>query len=155
MMPMTAIKDFDFIAGEWTLVNRRLKKILANNTEWDEFGGTLKAQILLGGMYNVEEMDLSERGFVGLTFRVFNLATEQWSIYWVNNRRGEVDPPVHGGFSDGVGLFYGDDTHEGQSIRVRYTWSGITDTEARWEQAYSTDNEKTWETNWIVDLRRA
>jgi hypothetical protein len=61
---------------------------------------------------------------------------------------------VVGAFRNGVGEFHGDDVDEGRPIRVRYLWSMITRTTAHWEQAFSTDGEKTWETNWTIDLRR-
>ena len=44
---------------------------------------------------------------------------------------------------------------EGRDITVRYKWSGITATTARWEQAFSPDNGQTWETNWTADFTRA
>jgi hypothetical protein len=53
------------------------------------------------------------------------------------------------------GTFYGDTTIAGKPTRVRFVWSQITATSARWEQAYSTDAGKTWETNWIMEFRRA
>ncbi len=59
-----------------------------------------------------------------------------------------------GRFTDGVGDFFCDDTYEGQKIRVRYRWSNVTATTARWEQAFFADNEKTWETNWIAEFTR-
>lgn len=59
---------------------------------------------------------------------------------------------------DGRGEFYGDDTHDGKDVRVRYVWSGISDTTARWEQAFSVDGdrngERTWVTNWVMDFTR-
>jgi len=54
-----------------------------------------------------------------------------------------------------VGVFEGADVHEGRPIRTRYTWSRITAESARWEQAYSADGGRTWETNWVMDYRRA
>jgi hypothetical protein len=33
---------------------------------------------------------------------------------------------------------------------MRYVWSEITPTSALWEQAFSADGEKTWETNWTM-----
>ena len=66
-----------------------------------------------------------------------------------------LDPPVKGRFVDGVGTFYADDTLEGKPIRVRYTWSHITQNTAEWDQAYSPDGGKTWETNWHMDFERA
>ena len=45
-------------------------------------------------------------------------------------------------------------TLEGRPIRVRFLWSRITDTSARWEQAFSLDGGGSWETNWIMDFTR-
>jgi hypothetical protein len=35
---------------------------------------------------------------------------------------------------------------------VRFLWSNESENAARWEQAYSDDGAKTWETNWIMEL---
>ena len=61
---------------------------------------------------------------------------------------------MRGGFSDGVGLFLADDTLDGRLVRVRFLWSHITPTSARWEQAFSTDGGVNWETNWEMDFER-
>ncbi|APV52470.1 hypothetical protein BWI17_15100 [Betaproteobacteria bacterium GR16-43] len=44
---------------------------------------------------------------------------------------------------------------EGLPVRVRFYWTVLSDKRAHWEQAFSTDGEKTWETNWTMDFRRA
>jgi hypothetical protein len=79
-----------------------------------------------------------------------------WSIWWLDSRfpLGPVEPPVRGRFASGVGTFYADDIFESKPIRMRYIWSNITATTARWEQAFSLDAGKTWETNWVMDFRR-
>jgi hypothetical protein len=59
-----------------------------------------------------------------------------------------------GGFADGRGEFYDQELFEGKRIFVRYVWSDITPTSCRWEQAFSADGGKTWETNWIMDFTR-
>jgi hypothetical protein len=41
-----------------------------------------------------------------------------------------------GRFVNGVGTFYSDGDINGKPVRTRYTWSQITKTSARWEQAY-------------------
>jgi hypothetical protein len=66
----------------------------------------------------------------------------------------ELDPPVKGRFQNGVGTLYADDTFKGKAIRVRFIWSHITPSSAHWEQAFSPDGGKTWETNWIIDFTR-
>jgi hypothetical protein len=39
-------------------------------------------------------------------------------------------------------------------VLVRFVWSGITATTAHWEQSYSTDGGKTWESNWRMAMSR-
>lgn len=53
-----------------------------------------------------------------------------------------------------MGSFYCDDTFRGKPIRVPFTWSQIAPTSAHWEQAFSPDGGKTWETNWRMDFAR-
>jgi hypothetical protein len=60
-----------------------------------------------------------------------------------------------GGFEGSRGEFYADDAHEGTPVRCRFIWTVIDQDTARWEQAFSVDDERTWETNWTMDLTRA
>ncbi|MES0064569.1 hypothetical protein NKJ73_01875 [Mesorhizobium sp. M0074] len=61
---------------------------------------------------------------------------------------------MRGTFVAGVGTFLCEDVFDGQPIQVRFLWSRITDGSARWEQAFSPDGGKAWETNWIMDFAR-
>jgi hypothetical protein len=151
---MNGIGDFDFFAGSWDVRHRRLRQWLAGCDVWDEFGSTTECWSLFDGAANVDELSVPERGFTGLSLRLLDPARGDWTIYWANSRDGRLQPPVTGRFSGGVGVFHGDDVHQGQPVRVRYTWSGITPTSARWEQAYSADGEQTWEVNWIMEFTR-
>jgi hypothetical protein len=63
-------------------------------------------------------------------------------------------PARPGRFENGAGVFYGDTTIDGAPTRVRFIWSGIASASPRWEQAYSSDAGKTWDTNWIMEFRR-
>ena len=63
--------------------------------------------------------------------------------------------PTVGSFKDGRGEFYDQEMFEGRSIFVRYVWSDLKPNSCRWEQAFSTDGGKTWETNWIMEFTRA
>jgi len=42
-----------------------------------------------------------------------------------------------------------------RGISLRFKWSDITASSARWEQAFSPDRGATWEVNWIMQLHRA
>jgi hypothetical protein len=151
---MNGIGDFDFFVGSWDVRHRRLRQWLAGCDDWDEFGSTTTCWSMFDGAANVDEISVPERGFTGLSLRLLDPARGDWTIYWANSRDGRLQPPVTGRFCDGVGRFHGDDVHEGQPVRVRYTWSDVTPASARWEQAYSADGEQTWEVNWIMEFAR-
>jgi len=157
MQAEATARDFDFWMGRWNVHNRRLRKRLAGADEWDEFEATVVARPILGGMGNEDEFRTDyDGGFIGMSFRFFDPAKKQWSIYWADTRRcGELDPPVFGTFSGDIGLFEGTDVFEGRPILVRFTWSGITAPTLRWEQAFSDSGGETWETNWIMEITRA
>jgi hypothetical protein len=149
-------RDFDFFMGSWTVRNRRLRQRLEGSTQWDEFDGTVVARPVWGGSANVDEYEAvgPDGAIHGLTVRLYDPATRQWRLYWANRAKGSLDTPMIGGFADGRGEFYDQELFEGKSIFVRYLWSDITPTSCRWEQAFSADGGKTWETNWIMDFTR-
>jgi hypothetical protein len=152
------VHDFDFLVGQWRVHHRTLKERLANSHEWIEFEGTLVNQPLMGGYSNVDDTVFEKPGapFRGVALRSFDSKTQQWSIWWLDSRTplGPVDPPMRGGFRDGVGTFYADETFNGKPVRTRFLWTKITPTSCHWEQAYSPDGGKTWETNWVQDIVR-
>jgi hypothetical protein len=152
------LHDFDFLVGHWQVHHRKLKQRLANNHEWIEFEGTLFTQPLMGSSSNVDDTVFNVPGapYRGVALRSFDPETQQWSIWWLDSRTplGPLDPPMRGSFHNGVGTFYGDDTLNGKPVRARFLWSDITPTSGHWEQAYSPDDGKTWETNWVQDIIR-
>jgi hypothetical protein len=156
---LSGLHAFDTRAGRWTAHHRRLKERLADNHEWQEFDGTQTAYRLLDGYANTDENVFRMPGgdYRGVTLRAYDPKSGQWAIWWLDARNpfGELDPPVKGRFVDGVGTFYADDTLRGKPIRVRFIWSQMTATSAHWEQAFSPDGGKTWETNWITDFKKA
>jgi hypothetical protein len=50
------LHDFDFLAGEWSIVNRTLRARGVGSDDWDEFPGSLRLYFLLGGLVNVDEI---------------------------------------------------------------------------------------------------
>lgn len=148
-------RDFDFWMGRWRGHNRRLRERLKGSTQWDEFEATIVARPLPGGLGNEDEYRTDfAGGFTGMSFRFFDRTTKQWAIYWADSRRGVLDPPVVGSFSGDTGIFEGTDTFEGRPIRVRFTWSRVSTATPRWEQAFSADGGRTWETNWVMEMTR-
>lgn len=148
---------FDFFHGRWRIHNRCLVKRLQGCDEWEEFPATHECYPVLGGAGNVDHFHgILPNGtpVEGMSVRLFDAATARWRIYWADNRSGEIFPPVVGRLANGEGDFYGDDLSDGTPVRVVYHWRDITPTSARWEQSFSADGEKTWETNWIMLFTR-
>jgi hypothetical protein len=59
-----------------------------------------------------------------------------------------------GGFANGRGEFYNQETYEGRAVFVRFVFSGITAKSFRIEQAFSADGGQSWEPNWIANFSR-
>jgi len=149
--------DWDWLVGRWNVRHHRLKARLAGSTEWEDFAGTSVLWLTLGGLGTVDDnvLELPGGTYRAVGLRAFDPKTGLWAIWWLDARYPtHIDPPVYGGFKDGVGTFVGDDTLDGRPIKMRFQWSKITATSAHWEQAFSPDGGATWEVNWRMDFSR-
>ena len=148
--------DFDFFMGRWQVHHHRLRERLKGSTEWEEFEGTASAHKILGGIGNFDEgvMGRASGQVGGVTLRLYDPVSCEWSLYWADSVSGILQVPMIGGFEDGRGEFFSQEVFEGRHIFSRFIWSSITVTSCRWEQAFSEDGGKTWETNWIMDFTR-
>ena len=86
----------------------------------------------------------------GLSLRLYNPQSRQWSLNFASLRGGTLSPPTIGEFRNGRGEFYAQETLDGRAILVRFVISDITPDSCRFEQAFSSDGGKTWEVNWIA-----
>ena len=82
---------------------------------------------MLQGVGHLDRMTVPEApdgpGFEGLTLRLFDPSAQVWRIWWSSSRApGQLDPPLVGRFSDGVGVFEGDDVVGGRPVRLRFEW---------------------------------
>jgi hypothetical protein len=149
--------DWDFLVGRWSIRHHRLKGRLMGSTEWEDFNSSCVMWLTMGGLGNVDDnvLELPGGTYRAMGFRAFDPKAGQWRIWWLDGRYpGDIEPPVMGGFKDGIGIFVGDDTLRGQPIKTRFRWSKITPTSAHWEQACSPDGGATWEVNWTMELTR-
>lgn len=151
--------DFDFEVGSWNAHVRTLVHRLSHSTDWDEFTGTAVTRTLpMFEGWNESELQAvspnSGKHMVSLGVRLYNPNTHQWAIYGSNIKTGVFDPPMIGGFQNGRGEFYSQDTWEGRPVFVRFIWKIIDATHDSLEQAFSDDGGKTWETNWIYNGER-
>jgi len=148
--------DFDFEIGLWKTHLRRLVRPLSGSTTWVEYEGTSKVSKVLDGRANLVELKVAGPAgrIEGLSLRLYNPQSHQWSLNFANINQGTLTPPTIGEFKDGRGEFFNQDTLNGTSILVRFVISDITPTSCRFEQAFSVDGGKTWEVNWIaIDTR--
>lgn len=144
--------DFDFLHGSWRVAHRYLRERLTGCYEWATFESRLRCWPILGGAGNMDEGELRE--YHASTLRLYDPASEVWSLYWLTSRSGTIEPPVAGRFAGPVGEFFGPDKHEGKPVVCRYRWTVLSRDACRWEQALSADDGITWETNWYWDLSR-
>lgn len=148
--------DFDFLFGSWKVQNRRLKAPLTGSNSWYEFSGKAIVRPIWDGRANVDEYEAdSPAGRIhGMTVRLYESKAKQWRLYWANSEKGMMEIPTVGAFRNGRGEFFDQEIIDGRAIFVRYTWSNITEDSCRWEQAFSPDGGRTWETNWSMEWFR-
>jgi len=141
--------DFDWEIGTWkTHVKRRVKP-LTSSTTWVEMEGITTCRKVWDGRANVLELVVPGK-FEGLSLRLYNPESRQWSLHFASSHDGLLNVPTTGSFKDGRGEFYSQETYNGRAIFVRFVISVITPDSYRFEQAFSDDGGKTWEVNWIA-----
>src|SRR5215212_9686030 len=148
--------DFDFEIGTWKTHLRRLLNPLTGSTTWVDYEGTTVVRKVWNGRANLVELVVDgPRGhFEGLSLRLYNPQSHQWSLNFANSSDGTLAQPTIGEFKNGRGEFYDQETYNGRAILVRFVISDVTPTSCRFEQSFSDDGGKTWEVNWIaVDTR--
>lgn len=154
--PRDGQHDFDFEIGTWKTHLRRLVRPLTGSTTWVEYEGTTIVRKVWDGRANLVELKVSgpAGGFEGLSLRLYNPQSRQWSLNFANISDGTLAQPTIGEFKDGRGEFYDQETYNGRAILVRFVITKISEDKCQFEQAFSDDGGKTWEVNWIaVDTR--
>ena len=148
--------DFDFEFGTWKMHLARRLRPLTDSTDWVEYDGISVTRKVWNGAANLGEIALDgPAGHIeGLSLRVYNPQTRQWSIGFVNRAAGTFGVPMLGGFKDGRGEFYDQEMFNDRAIFVRFIFSDITANAFKIEQAFSDDGGKTWEANWRTSFVR-
>jgi hypothetical protein len=144
--------DFDFAFGTWRTRLARLQRPLTGSKEWVEYAGTTVVRKVWDGRAQLVELDVSGPAgrIEGLSLRLYDPETRRWSLNFANARGGGVYPPTIGGFAGRKGTFTSVETLDGRAVQVRFVITEVTPDEYRYEQAFSADQGKTWEVNWIA-----
>ena len=113
---------------------------------------------ILGGLGNVEDNLLSKPGgeYRAIAVRSFDPNEGTWAIWWLDGRAPHLlDIPVVGGFVDGVGTFFADDTLDGRPVKIRFVWTRQSADALHWEQALSPDGGRVVGGQLEMDFTRA
>ncbi|KQZ43541.1 hypothetical protein [Duganella sp. Root1480D1] len=151
-------QDFNWELGTWETKLRRLGKPLSGSQEWLEYTGTTTVTPLMDKRANIVEFDVQGAAgrISGVSLRLYQPASGQWSLHFANLANGSMTEPMQGSFKLGRGTFFGQDMLNGRKILVRFLIIPLSQDLWRFEQAYSADNGKNWEDNWIaVDTRQS
>lgn len=145
-------RAFDFEIGNWATHLKRLRSPLSGSTEWVEYKGTTVVRDVLDGRANLVELrvDGPAGRIEGLSLRLYNPESRQWTLNFANIADGLLTEPMVGEFRDGRGEFYAQDTYKGRAVLVRFVISVLGPDSCRFEQSFSADGGKTWELNWVA-----
>lgn len=143
--------DFDFLIGKWRLKHRKLKSRLTHSNDWEEFETVVEDFSILEGAGNMDigHAIIDGKPWEGRTIRLFDPKTKLWRLHWISSSVGVMDPPVVGSFENGIGHFFTKDVYNGRKIIMLFRWDARDKEHAIWSQAFSPDNGKTWEWNWV------
>jgi len=149
-------KDFDFNIGTWKTHVSRLQHPLTGSTKWVEYEGTSVVRKVWNGSASLFELEVDGPAgrIEGVGLRLYNPESRQWSLNWANSSDGIMTLPMIGEFKNGRGEFFNRESFNGRVIFVRNGFSDITLDSSRFEQAFSDDGGKTWETNWVMTFIR-
>jgi len=150
------ITDFDFLVGEWKVLNTRLSQWLCDNRQWIEFDSHHVEKRLQSGTGNfawhqyVLSNTLCERSIL----RLYEQASDFWSINRLDAMTGLLMAPLTGTFWKNKGSFLSKGQFAGKEVLVWVEWTRICKTYACWEQAMSSNDGRTWENNWVMEFYR-
>ncbi|HEX8816281.1 MAG TPA: hypothetical protein VF753_12335 [Terriglobales bacterium] len=146
--------DFDSLAGTWKAHTKYRAHPFAPSDPWIDFDGTETFSKIWDGALLEVSAGANTNGPVGLMLYTYNPQSHQWSVYFASKKDGKVGLPNVGEFRNGQGEFFVQDTLNGKSMLNRYIWSQTASSSPHFEESWSADGGRTWQTVRIVDLAR-
>jgi hypothetical protein len=144
--------DFDWDIGTWKTHQKRLLHPLTGSATWVEYDGTdVVRKIFDGANQGLVVADGPAGHLEIFTLRLYDPQSHQWSVYFTSKGGGTLSQPAIGEFKSGNAEFYDQEPYNGRAILLRFSISNITPTSCHFEQAFSADGGKTWETNFSVN----
>src|SRR5687768_6202147 len=114
--PRDGAHDFDFAFGTWKTRVRRLLHPLSGSSEWTEYEGTSIVRRIWNGRGNTVELDVSGAAgrIEGLSLRLYNPHSRQWSLNYASSASGMLGVPTVGAFENRRGEFYDHESVDGR-----------------------------------------
>src|ERR1700740_1488389 len=106
--PRDGQHDFDFEIGTWKTHISRLEHPLTGSRTWVEYEGTSIVRKVWNGRANIVELEVDGRAghIEGLSLRLYNPQSRQWSLNFANSMVGSLSVPTVGEFRNGRGEFF-------------------------------------------------
>ena len=147
-----ASHDFDAQIGNWKTTLKRLKDPLTGSQTWLDYQGTSTVRAVMDGRANLVELRVAgPAGRIdGVSLRLYDPTQGQWSLNYANLADGSIGIPSVGKFTGGRGEFYSNEKFRGRDVRVRFVIQPQGADVIHFEQAFSIDDGRTWELNWIA-----
>ena len=148
--------DFDFHFGTWKTHVSRLKNPLTGSHTWLPYDGTSVVRKVWNGRASIFELEADGPAghLEGVGLRLYDPQSHQWTLNWASSTDGKLEQPMIGAFKGGRGDFFDQEIYNGRAIYVRNGFMDIKPDFSRFEQAFSDDGGKTWETNWVMTFTR-
>lgn len=126
-------RQFDFWVGEWAVSNPA-GKVVGSSTITNTLGGCV-----------IQESWVGTGGYTGQSFNTYDPGTKTWHQHWVDNTG--LSTTMAGKFQDGKMRLQSavKQTPSGPKI-TRITWEKIDNDHVRQHVEGSTDDGKTWST---------
>ena len=156
--PDTAVmmQDFNALSGIWNVESRSLQRRMAGDANWQVNQMQTKYRILLDGLIAINDTygTFNDRPMHGIMIRTYDPDINEWQFQWMSQGYPHLTEQVRGRFENGAGVFYGTETNQGRTFKMRFLWTLPNCDHAHWEQAYQDPETGEWETNWTLDLTR-
>jgi len=143
-----AYRQFDFWIGEWEAFN--LKGVKA---------GDSRIEMILDSCIIVENWTSTSviKGlrYAGKSYNTYNTAKKRWQQYWVDNGGG-ITTYFNGHYEEGKMILEtaNEEQNDGTFKILRMTFYNLGPDKVRQHGESSTDNGKTWKTDFDLEYRR-
>lgn len=141
-------RQFDFWLGEWEAFGVNGKK-----------AGDSKISIMLDSCIILEEWTSTSvtngLRYAGKSYNTYNAAKKSWQQYWVDNAAG-VTEYFNGHYNDSKMILETDNEKQGETAYKiqKMTFYNLAPDKVRQHGESSTDNGKTWKTDFDLEYRR-